>query len=253
MPRVIALASGKGGVGKSTVAVNLAAALSERGRKVLVVDVDAQGAATAHLGVKVTATTRTLSELLRGEVAATDKGVIQTVANGIRVIPASPSLADVELALAGEMSRETFLRDALEPVLKDFDYVMLDARPELSLLTLNCLVAAGEVLIPMPPDFLVARGMAALLTTVAQVKKRLNKRLRVLGVLPVMANMKRSLTLEVLDSVRNDLGLRVFKCAIRTDARIAEAPAKGMSVLQYSPRSHGASDFRSAAIELEGG
>jgi len=251
MARVIAVASGKGGVGKSTLSTNLGAALGEMGRKVLLVDVDAQGATTAHLGIKIAPGEATLTEVLRGEASVTDAGVIREV-HGVHVIPASAALADVELALAGEMEREVFLTDALDPVLSRYDVVILDCRPEVGLLVINGLVAASEVLIPFTPDFLSLRGVAGFLDSVARVRKRLNKRLRVLGVVPNLYNPRRALTHEVLDAVSHDLKLRVFKCAIRQDVKIAEAPAKGLPVTVYAPHSHGAADFRALAIELEG-
>lgn len=250
MTRVIAVASGKGGTGKSTVTVNLGAALAEKGRKVLIVDVDAQAAATAHLGITLDAKAVTLAEIFRGEATATDAGVIREV-HGLHAIPASSALADVELALASEMEREQFLTDALNPVLNRYDFVLLDCRPEVGLLVVNALAVAGEVLIPFVPDFLSLRGIAGLLESVVKIKKRINPRLRVLGVVPNLFNPRRTLTHEVLDAVRRDLKLRVFKCAIRQDVKIAEAPAKGQPVISYAPRSHGAEDFRALAIELE--
>lgn len=259
--RKIAVLNQKGGVGKTTTSVNLAAALAERGCRVCLIDLDPQAHASLHLGVAVHDDHPTVYDMLCGD-AEVDQ-VRQWVKGNLAVIPSNLDLAAAEMELASEVGREIILRDRLERDAEEFDFVILDCPPSLGVLTLNALTAADEVFLPLQPHFLALHGLSKLLRTIEIVAKRLNPRLRLTGIVLCMYESATRLAAEVSRDVEEFLtrqagkdgvwtGAKFFETKIRRNIRLAEAPSFGQSILEYAPQSHGADDYFSLADEVLG-
>ena len=262
--RTLAVINQKGGVGKTTTAVNLSAALAETGQRVCLVDLDPQSHATLHLGVTVPSGEQSLYGVLTGDVLPGD--VLRTAGPNLWILPAHLDLAAAELELAGEVGRELILRDKLSvwlaaPDTPEFDLLLVDCPPSLGVLTLNALTAVNEVLLPLQPHFLALHGLSKLLQTIDVVAKRLNPRLHLGGVVLCMFETGTRLAQEVSQDVdtffaeRERHGgawssARTFKTRIRRNIRLAEAPSFGQSIFQYAPQSHGAEDYRALAGEI---
>lgn len=245
--RTIALANQKGGTGKTTTAVNLGAALAERRRRVLLVDLDPQAHLTAHLGCE---DAKLGSYELLTSLALPAECVRRGALAGVDVVPASLSLSAAELELVGVRGRETVLREALRPLVAGYDYVLFDCPPSLGMLTVNALAAAREVFIPVQLEWMALRGLGQLLRTVDAVKRRVNPELEVTGVIGCMYKARRILSAQVLETLVQHFGGRVFRTIIRENVRLAEAPSHGMPITVYDPRSRGAEDYRSLAAEV---
>lgn len=245
--RTIALANQKGGTGKTTTAVNLGAALAERKRRVLLVDLDPQSHLTAHLGCEDAKTGS--YELLMG-LARPRECVREQVVPGVDLIAGSLSLSGAELELARVRGRETVLRQVLPAVAAGYDYVLFDCPPSLGILTVNALAAAREVFIPVQLEWMALRGLGQLLRTVDAVRRRVNPELEVTGVIGCMYKARRILSAQVLETLVQHFGERVFRTIIRENVRLAEAPSHGMPITIYDPRSRGAEDYRSLAAEV---
>ena len=245
--RTIALANQKGGTGKTTTAVNLGAALAERKRRVLLVDVDPQSHLTAHLGCE-DAKYGTY-QLLMG-LAAASECVVPEVLPRLDVMPASLALSGAELELAGVRGREAVLREAMRGIVSEYDYVLFDCPPSLGILTVNALAAAREVFIPVQLEWMALRGLGQLLRTVDAVKRRVNPQVEITGVIGCMYKARRILSAQVLETLVQHFGERVFRTIIRENVRLAEAPSHGMPITLYDPRSRGAEDYRSLATEV---
>lgn len=248
--KTIALINQKGGTGKTTTAINLGCALSAMGKKILLVDLDPQANLTYSFGI--TPTVSAATEFLQG------KQVLQTLLvnkENLYILPASAALADLEITLVNKIGRENILRDRLAAV-KGYDYIFIDCPPALSILTINALNAAQEVLIPLQMEILSLQGLAHLLGTVHEVKQILNNRLKIRGVVASMFDTRRKLTSEVMDEIQKSVKEKVFKTTIRECVKIAEAPSFAKSVLSYAPASNGAKDYLELAKEFlkqEGG
>jgi chromosome partitioning protein len=242
-PEIVAVVNQKGGTGKTTTVLNLGSALAKLGRRVLLVDLDPQANLTYSLGITPDGT---VADVLRGERGFDEILVEQ---EGMAVAPGSRALADVEVALASEEGRERVLRERLAGA-RDYDVVLLDCPPSLSVLTLNALEAADAVLIPVQLEVLALQGLTQLLDTVRDVRRVLNRRLRVKGIVPVMVDVRRSLSGEILSAIENNVDERVFETVIRENVRVAEAPSFARSVLAYAPSSHGARDYTALAQEF---
>jgi len=244
--QTIALFNQKGGVGKTTGAVNIAAGLVRLGRRVLLVDLDPQANATASLGIDANGSAKTTFELLDGKLlpadAIRDRG-------GLAVIPSGLQLAGAELKFAGVPGRELLLRDALEPV-ADFDFIFIDCPPSLGLLTLNGLAAATGVYIPIATEYLSLQGIDQLMETVGLVQRRINKRLAVRGVFGTFYDGRKVLNRDVMERIRQRFGAMTFNTAIRNNVALAEAPGHGQHIFDYSPASHGAADFADLCNEI---
>jgi chromosome partitioning protein len=247
---VFAIVNQKGGVGKTTTTANLASALAEQGKKVLIIDLDAQANLSAHFGVQLEDGSENPSMY---DVLRNGKTIAESVVkaeNGLDVVPSSLLLSAADLELGGVIGRELLLRKALEPVRKLYDFVFIDSPPSLGLLSLNALVAADKVLVPVQSEYLALHGVRQLLDTIDQVKSAYNQTLKIGGVLICLHDARRRLARSVEDTVREYFSDLVFKTVIRTNVSLAEAPAKQTSILKYDPKSTGSEDYRSLAEEL---
>jgi chromosome partitioning protein len=248
--QVYAVVNQKGGVGKTTTAANLAAALSDKGKKVLVVDLDAQANLSAHFGIlpEEDVNKPSMYDVLKGTVDLSQ--VIVRVSDRLSVAPASLLLSAADLELGGVIGRESLLRKALRSSLNDFEYVIIDCPPSLGLLSLNGLVAATKVVVPVQSEFLALHGVRQLLDTIDQVRTAYNPGLSIGGVLICLHDSRRRLARSVADTVREYFGELVFNTVIRTNVSLAEAPATGDSIFGYDSRSSGAEDYRALAEEI---
>lgn len=257
--RSIAVINQKGGVGKTTTAVNLSAALADQGQRVCVLDLDPQAHASLHLGVTATGAVPTIYDVLCGNATVAQARV--DVSDRLSVVPSNIDLAAAEMELAGEVGRELILRDALAVEQKPFDFLVLDCPPSLGVLTINALVAVEEVFLPLQPHFLALHGLSKLLRTVEVVSKRLNNRLRLSGVVLCMYDSTTRLAQEVSSDVEAFFGgacadnpvhasARFFASRIRRNVRLAEAPSFGQSIFEYAPECNGAADYRALAAEV---
>jgi chromosome partitioning protein len=246
--RTIAVANQKGGVAKTTTVASLGAALVEQGKKVLLVDLDAQSCLTFSLGLDPDVIELSVHDVLLGRVGAAM--AIQQTDDGIDLLPATIELAGTEAQLMSRPGREYALRTALEEVAQAYDVVLLDCSPSLGVLTLNALTAADEVIIPLQCEMLSHRGVGQLLDTVHDVQRILNPSLRVLGVLPTMFDGRTNHARAVLADVSDRYGLAVLEPSIPKSVRFAEAPAAGRSVLSTAGRTRGADAYRELALGL---
>lgn len=246
---VIAIINQKGGVGKSTTTVNLAAALGKQGRKVLIVDFDPQGNSTSGIGVDKEQLSHCVYDALLHDVAAEE--IIQdTVSDRVFIIPATIQLAGAEIELVSAMARETRLKDLLEPVKDEFDFILIDCPPSLGLLTINALAAADSVLIPIQCEYYALEGVTKLLESMRMVKGRINKELDTYGVLMTMYDSRTSLSNQVVEEVQNYFGDIAFKTTIPRTVKISEAPSYGMPVIEYAPSNKGAIAYMDLAKEV---
>jgi chromosome partitioning protein len=248
--RILAVANQKGGVAKTTTVVNLAAALVERGDRVLVVDLDAQACATFSLGLDPEDLDETGATVFMSREPQRAVGdLITTTPDGVDLLPASIDLAGADRALAGVLGREYVVRDALVPLHDSYDWILLDCSPSLGIITVNALTAAHEVLIPLQCETLSHRGVGQLMETIADVQRLTNPRLRIAGVLPTLFDGRTTHAKAVLADLGPRYGVRVFS-PISRSIRFAEAPAAGRSILATSGSSRGAQDYRTLALEL---
>jgi chromosome partitioning protein len=251
-PRVMAVANQKGGVGKTTTAVNLGAALAEMGLRTLVVDLDPQGNASTGLGLNVAEVEVSMYDVVTQEAPIEDCVEATSVRN-LFVAPASLDLAGAEIELVSAMSRELRLRQALEDVGDDYDYVLIDCPPSLGLLTLNGLAAASEVCVPIQCEYYALEGLGQLLRNVDLVKRNLNPSLEVSTIVLVMYDGRTTLAREVAADVRSHFGDRVCKTVVPRTVRLSEAPSYGQPITTFDPRSTGAKAYRSLAQEVADG
>ncbi|TWU51893.1 ParA family protein [Rubripirellula reticaptiva] len=257
--RSIAVINQKGGVGKTTSCVNVAAALAASGRRVCIMDLDPQAHASLHLGITAVDGEPSMYEVLCGEASLAQAR--RDISETLSIVPANLDLAAAELELAGEVGREMILRDKMEDDDEKFDYIVLDCPPSLGVLTVNALVAVGEVFLPLQPHFLALHGLSKLLRTIEVVSRRLNSDLRLSGVMLCMYDSNTRLAAEVSNDIEEFFeasqcsreffrGAKFFDTRIRRNIRLAEAPSFGQSIFQYSPESNGAADYQSLADEV---
>ena len=248
MARVISVANQKGGVGKTTTAVNLGAALAERDQRVLLIDLDAQAHLTINMGVKLPDDLeKTIYELLvDAEITANDV-ILEAEGMSLHYIPANIELAGAEAQLFNEIGREGILKEKLETIQRRYDFVIIDCPPALNVLTINAFVASDEVIIPLQCEYFGMKGMQQLLKTIERIRAKLNPRLRVAGILPTIYKARTLHSQEVLGLVKQHFGEKVYDFAVRDSIRFAESPLAGQSILQYSGGSEGARSYRMLA------
>lgn len=245
----IAIINQKGGVGKSTTTVNLSAALGKQGRKVLIVDFDPQGNSTSGIGVDKEGLSQCIYDALLHDVPA-ENLIHDTVSERVFIIPATIQLAGAEIELVSAMARETRLKDLLEPVKDEFDFIFIDCPPSLGLLTINALAAADSVLIPIQCEYYALEGVTKLLESMRMVKGRINKDLDTYGVLMTMYDSRTSLSNQVVEEVQNYFGDIAFKTCIPRSVKVSEAPSYGMPVIEYAPSNKGARAYMDLAKEV---
>ncbi|MBM6400741.1 ParA family protein [Phycicoccus sonneratiae] len=245
---ILALANQKGGVAKTTSVASLGAAFAEAGKRVLLVDLDPQACLTFSLGIDPDTVEASVHDVLVGGTPLAD--VVHECDDGVHLVPSSIELAGAEAVLLGRPAREYVLQSALDPVRRDYDVIVLDCSPSLGVLTLNALTAATGVIVPMPCEMLSHRGVGQLLDTVADVKKILNKKLRVVGILPTLYDGRSTHAREVLEDVGSRYDLPVLSPPIPKTVRFAEAPAVGRSILATARSSKGAKAYREVAAGL---
>lgn len=247
MAKIIAVVNQKGGVGKTTTAVNLTAALRAQGKRVLLCDFDPQANATSGLGAEKRRDTASTYGLVLGEKTVADI-LVRTEYGDL--LPAGAALSGAGIELVGVEGREYCLRDALAPIRNDYDYIFIDCPPSLELLTLNGLCAADEILIPVQCEYFALEGLSDLMTTMRAVKRRLNPKLEIFGVLLTMFDGRTNFSLQVAEEVRRHFPGKVFATVIPRNVRLAEAPSHGLPVTAYDRLSRGAVAYRSLAEEI---
>ncbi|ASS73559.1 sporulation initiation inhibitor Soj [Tumebacillus algifaecis] len=251
MARVIAVANQKGGVGKTTTSVNLGACLASLGKRVLLIDIDPQGNTTSGIGINKADVRYDIYDVLINEVDASEAATDTDVPN-LKILPATIQLAGAEIELVSTMSRELRLRQALQPLKSQYDYMLIDCPPSLGLLTVNALTASDSVLIPIQCEYYALEGLSQLLNTIRMVQKHLNTTLEIEGVLLTMLDARTNLGLQVIEEVKKYFREKVYSTVIPRNVRLGEAPSHGQSIIQYDPRSRGAEVYLELAKEVVG-
>ncbi|MCF6096265.1 AAA family ATPase [Thermovorax subterraneus] len=251
MTKVIAIANQKGGVGKTTTAVNLAACIASLGKKVLLVDIDPQGNATSGLGVDKNKTENSIYNVLIGEESI-KKNLVKTKYENLFILPSNIQLAGAEIELVMMISREYKLKNAISEIKDEFDYIFIDCPPSLGLLTLNALTAADTVLVPIQCEYYALEGLGQLMNTISLVKRHLNKTLEVEGVLLTMFDPRTNLSIQVVEEVKKYFKDKVYRTIIPRNVRLSEAPSHGKPIIVYDSKSKGAEVYMELAKEVLG-
>ena len=249
MGRIIAIANQKGGVGKTTTAINLSACLAEKGQRVLVIDIDPQGNTTSGLGIAKDNVDNTIYEVMLQEIDISD-AICKDIFENLDIIPSNVNLAGAEIDLIDIENREYILKNAINTVRNNYDYVILDCPPSLSMLTVNAMTAADTVLVPIQCEYYALEGLTQLIHTINLVKKKLNPLLELEGVVFTMYDSRTNLSLQVVENVKDNLKQNIYKTIIPRNIRLAEAPSHGLPINKYDTKSSGAESYRMLADEV---
>ncbi len=249
MKRVIVIANQKGGVGKTTTAINLSASLAEAGNQVLIIDMDPQGNTTSGLGIEKNEVENTIYELLLGQCEIEDC-IHDSVCENLSVIPSNVNLAAAEIELIDTEEKEYILKKSLDQIRKKYDFILIDCPPSLNMLTINAMCAGDTVLVPIQCEYYALEGLSQLMYTINLVKERLNSKLEIEGVVFTMYDARTNLSLQVVENVKSNLDQNIYKSIIPRNVRLAEAPSYGMPVLMYDSKSTGAESYRMLAKEV---
>ena len=249
MGRVIAIANQKGGVGKTTTAINLAACLAEAGKNVLTIDLDPQGNMTSGLGVDKSELENTVYELMLDECSIKES-MTDTVVEGMKVIPSNVNLAGAEIELLGISEKEYILKNAVDYIKDDYDFIIIDCPPSLNMLTINAMTTADSVLVPIQCEYYALEGLSQLMHTIDLVQQRLNPNLTIDGVVFTMYDVRTNLSIQVVDSVKANLDAKIYDTLIPRNIRLAEARSHGLPINMYDAKSAGAESYRSLAKEV---
>lgn len=249
MGRIIAVANQKGGVGKTTTAINLSSCLAEAGQRVLAIDFDPQGNATSGLGLEKGHIEETVYEMMLGDCSF-DECLQRDIQNNLDLLPSDSNLSGAEIELLEIKNKELVLKDNLRDIRDDYDFIIIDCPPSLSLLTINALVAADTVLVPIQCEYYALEGLSQVLKTIKLVKKKMNPSLEMEGVVFTMYDARTNLSLEVVENVKMNLNENIYKTIIPRNVRLAEAPSHGMPINIYDSKSTGAESYRLLAAEV---
>ena len=247
MSRIIAIANQKGGVGKTTI--NLASCLAEAGEKVLTIDLDPQGNMTSGLGVDKNEVENTVYELMLEECSIKES-MTDTVVEGMKLIPSNVNLAGAEIELLGINEKEYILKNAVDYIRDDYDFIIIDCPPSLNMLTINAMTTADSVLVPIQCEYYALEGLSQLMHTIDLVQQRLNPELEIDGVVFTMYDVRTNLSNQVVDNVKTNLDAKIYETLIPRNIRLAEAPSHGLPINLYDSRSAGAESYRSLAKEV---
>ena len=249
MSRIIAIANQKGGVGKSTTAINLSAYLGVKGKRVLVIDADPQGNTTSGLGVDKSEIRNTIYEMILGN-AETEECIVENVTENLSLIPSNENLAAAERELIGIEKKDFLLRDRIEEIRDNYDYIIIDCPPSLNVLTVNALTTADRVLVPIQCEYYALEGLSQFIKTVNLVRERLNPEISIEGIVFTMYDARTNLSAQVVENVRENLGTDIYYAIIPRNVRLAEAPSHGKAINEYDPRSAGAEAYEVLADSL---
>lgn len=249
MGRIIAIANQKGGVGKTSTAINLSACLAEKGKKVLTIDIDPQGNTSSGLGINKNDLTSTIYELMIG-ACTLEECIIPDVFENLSLLPSNVNLAGAEIELIGVEEKEFILKKEVSKIKDNYDFIIIDCPPSLNTLTVNAMTTANTVLVPIQCEYYALEGLSQLIHTINLVKERLNTELEIEGIVFTMYDARTNLSLQVVENVKSNLNHNIYKSIIPRNVRLAEAPSHGLPINIYDPKSSGAEGYRDLADEV---